>query len=472
MFGFVGKNTLIQQQQGASASQGPVPGKNTLTQSLPPAQGELSKEVSDLAHQVELLTRLSTTLLADPTSTAAAVQAITVRTQVQTLSGQIRVMLESNVGADPNTAATAQSLLQTADVLLIQTEKPVENALGASQAPAKKPLETGIPLVDKGPLCEQPNHPAGLDCSLGHEKRQDLLLVLSQASSSAMDNWRAAIKNAQLDLVVEKFEKDGWPLLVDIAMEAFLGPAAGIIGKALTRFLKETAEEEDLVKGVEMGMKWLHETLKGQAEKIPRGIDGKLAFLKMLEAQVKPFGQYIIQNLPTQIDDAGIAAVTQYWSNVEIHSPENYGKRIEALLSRFSTQVGSIGENQRDTRGYDNVMRTASVVLIHKGKRRLALVSQTRQLSEEAYPSSQRSIATAQSSFPPDMGKLEYQWRFEQWVDSDMAAMSQAATKERFDGDIPPIDVDAEDSPINKDGPLHYAIEKWDGGTGLFGDRE
>lgn len=388
--------------------------------------------VEDLNHWVDVL------------EDAGAHDALEWAKKATDLSGQIdgvRAVLVSQQPAPATKGASTSPPAQVPTVAPVppsvsQGPTPQPAPVASTTQPTSTENHTGVPVVDVGTLCEHASVPPGSICGLTIEQRTRLLDAIRGEVQSSMQNYHDALGNKRTDLIAAS-KKSDWPVLLDLMLTIVVTPLGNDIGKLLVESL--TADAKTVTEVVKNGLKWAQGMAKSAATSIPRGVDGAKMFLSIIASSLKPVASYISDGLPATLDDRALSSLRDYWSNPQIHSVQSYEGRVAAELDRFQTQVGSLGEWEPD-RAYW-VKQTAAATIKHGGRSRMALVSRQNGRISDGLPGT---------------------WRFQQWVDGDMAPLAKDAMGERFDGPVGPFDADDPGAGFERTDQLDAALAQWD----------
>ncbi len=262
---------------------------------------------------------------------------------------------------------------------------------GAIATPA-----TGVPVVDHGLGCEQvANH--GGSCFLDEKSRTRLLIVLDHVVGSAMDNFRDAIQNVQLDELTKK-DESSWGFLAEFLFYALTGPLIGAVAKGLkgaraaakvadvnkawqeevlgnvaikpgilTRAI-DAVPEEALVTVLQNASRGLRAHLKDKARSHARA---DVSFLRTIQGSIKMLSDDIVTKAPAQVDDAGLIALVQVYQDAETHSIASYEAGVRDLHTRFKQQgLDTINEKYKDGG------RRRAVVLVAFGHKKVAILDE------------------------------------------------------------------------------------------------
>lgn len=287
---------------------------------------------------------------------------------------------------------TVEALKTDLDNLRVEAAPLLE----AHNGGAVVPPATGVPVVDQGFGCEQGANPEG-SCFLDDKSRTRLLIVLGSVVGSAMDNFRDAIQNVQLDELTKK-DESSWGFLAEFLFYAVTGPLIGAVAKGL-KGARAAAKVEDANKA------WQEEVLGNVAvspgvlaraiDAVPeeaivavlqnasRGLRAHLkeqarsggrrdvSFLRSVQSSIKMLSDDVVATAPAQIDDAGLVALVQSYRNPEVHSVASYEAKVRDLHTRFKTQgLATLNDKYKDGG------RRRAIVLVAFGHKKVAILDE------------------------------------------------------------------------------------------------
>jgi hypothetical protein len=319
------------------------------------------------------------------------------------------------------TPAVAKAEAQVRDLqlelLTLKADEPsYRTVLDYHLAWATPQRTTGVGVVDEGTVCERESHD-GHDCWLTDTQRIKLLNSLAVVVKSSMQNFNTAIQNARVELLTAS--KPGWTFLSEFLFYTGSGALIGRALKGIAKVREHAAKTPDLSG---LSAEWRH--LLGEAKKstkdkaaallakVPdeiykevltnasRGVrtnlknaahkkagtgnKGKVAFLEIVQNDVKLISDDLLLEAPTKLDDAELAALVEAYRDAEVHSVTAYRAEVDDLLSRYeSSRVGEIGQRDMHVRFDTEAEPTRGVKLAVRlragGKSRLALVRKEKQ---------------------------------------------------------------------------------------------
>jgi protein-tyrosine-phosphatase len=317
---------------------------------------------------------------------------------------------------------------------------------------------TGVPIVDKGTVCER--HPEKKDCWLDKDDRTRLLLSLETVVGAAMDNFHAAIQNVRTDLLTMTGTQGSWGLIAEIIFGTASSGIVMLLSKSLSAFAAEAAAGKALIgdgyeipttiasaigklrpthitKMLIQASKGVRTALKNAAHK-PKGVSKEDAaaadFCTIVEEGISPLVTHLVLDAPTKLDDFEIAAMVASYQDPTYHSIAAYETVMRDLVDRFKEQrLVEIGDGLSN--GTDQMSDTKAVMVLGKGGvRRVAIVEFYNPIYGDNNTRYHRTTGQPTHWNQPE---------FKSWVDKQLEPVATSTQFDRY-GDMPVIDATAE----------------------------
>jgi hypothetical protein len=207
-----------------------------------------------------------------------------------------------------------------------------------------------------GFLCDRAELPG---CDLDPLSRRDVHSDLVAFVGSAMDNYRAAIRGAQIELMTST--RHGWGALSEFLFYAVTGPMIASVVKIIKDVPSWAKHVDDVQATLTNSSRSLRKSLQSEVEGRDPAVAGKVRFLQLVEDGIKPMQDTLVRTARTLTDDA-LSALAHAFERGE-HSIDHYRSRIDHLLASYDAA-------HFESIGVEAIYRHGELRWIGRGKRR------------------------------------------------------------------------------------------------------